>query len=99
MIRAHSGNHFTVREYRDGSRELQIVTHGRRHWFAAPADDSTLALLADQKISFRTLVQGRDFGHRTVSRGSAILWIMGSTALAGLVLWLAWRKKRGPAMV
>jgi uncharacterized membrane protein YphA (DoxX/SURF4 family) len=95
MIVAHPNARFEIREYSNGSRELWVTPHGKRHYLGiiAPADDSTLALLAGNKINYKTLLQGRDFGYGVPTRGVALLWISGLTAVAGLVLWLAWRKR------
>jgi hypothetical protein len=64
-----------------------------KHYFG-PADEATLALLAENKVTYRTLVQGRDFGFRQLRRGTTMLIITGLGATAAGILWLAWKKKR-----
>ena len=97
MIGAHPTAQFEMLEYSNGSRELWITTtHGRKHYpgFIAPADNATLALLAEKKIDFKTSIQGRDFGYGVPTRGVALLWILSLTTITGFMLWLAWRKQK-----
>jgi len=74
IILEHKDARFEVFQNDDGSKELFITPANSRHYpgFIAPADDTTLALLAENKISYKTYVQGRDFGHRDPSPW--ILW-------------------------
>jgi hypothetical protein len=94
IITENKNARFEVFQLDNGSKELWITPSRSRHYpgFIAPADDATLALLADNKISYKTFVQGRDFGHRDPSR-----WILVPSIFilpAGAV-WLvrrAWKK-------
>jgi hypothetical protein len=74
IILEHKDARFEVFRNDDGSKELFITPPNTRHYpgFIAPADDATLALLADNNLSYKTYVQGRDFGHRNPSPW--ILW-------------------------
>jgi hypothetical protein len=74
MITEHPDAKLEVFQFADGSKELFITPPHSRHYpgFIAPADDATLAVLADNKLSYNTYVQGRDFGHRDPSPW--ILW-------------------------
>ena len=86
-----------VVQYNNGSKELDISLPGRGSCYSAgitSADESTLVLLAENKISCNTHVQGRDFGYRQPSR-----WLSRSCSFilaagAVLVLWWAWKKER-----
>ena len=62
--------------------------------FTAPADESTLALLAENKISHTTMVQGRDFGHREPGRGLLLLCIFVLAAGATCLLWRVVKENR-----
>jgi RNA polymerase sigma factor (sigma-70 family) len=88
--------HCEVFQYNNGTRELWITLNGSRHYpnFIAPADESTLALLAEQRIAYRTLIQGRDFGFRGPSRWVSLLCISVLAAGAAFVLKWAWKKER-----
>jgi hypothetical protein len=90
-----------VIQYNNGSKEMNIFLPRRGPLYSADissADESTLALLAENKISYKTLVQGRDFGYRQPDR-----WLLLSCSFilavgAVLVLWWAWKKEpRFPA--
>src|ERR1039458_5445413 len=74
IIMEHKDARFEVFQNDDGSKELFITPANSRHYpgFIAPADDATLALLAENKLAYKTYVQGRDFGHRDPSPW--ILW-------------------------
>jgi RNA polymerase sigma factor (sigma-70 family) len=95
MIAAHPAGQYELIEYSNGSMELFITPNGGKTHpgFIAPADESTAALLTANKIAFKTYSQGRDFGFRMPKQGSAVLWICALAGGAGLVLWLAWRRK------
>ena len=70
IISEHKNAWFEVFQFDKGSKELWITPPGSRNYpgFIAPADESTLALLAENNISYKTYVQGRDFGYRGPSR-------------------------------
>jgi hypothetical protein len=94
IILEHKDARFEVFQNDDGSKELFITPSNTRHYpgFIAPADDATLALLADNKLSYKTYVQGRDFGHRDPS--PLILWPCIILLPTGAVFLLrrAWKK-------
>ena len=63
IIADHRGLNFFVYQFHDGAKELRIFDlNGTRPGAAFAADESTLALLAEEKIPYETHVQGRDFG-------------------------------------
>ena len=102
IIREHPGYRFEVFQNEDGSKELFITPPNSRHYpgFIAPADDATLALLTENKLAYKTYVQGRDFGYRDPSPW--ILWpfIILLPPGAGLLLRRVWKKDSGlPASV
>jgi RNA polymerase sigma factor (sigma-70 family) len=85
-----------VIQYNNGSKEMEISIPGHRSYTAdiTSAYESTLALLAENKIPYNTAIQGRDFGYRQPDR-----WLLLSCSfilIAGaiLVLWWAWKKER-----
>jgi len=97
IIIEHKNARFEVFQNDDGSRELFITPPNSRHYpgFIAPADDSTLALLAEQKLAYKTYVQGRDFGYRSPSP-----WILWSGIIllpigAAFLMKQAWKKDPG----
>ena len=96
MITEHRDARFEILKYSNGSKEIWITPPRSRHYpgFVAPADESTLTLLAENKITFQTSIQGRDFGYGAPWRGMALLYISALGAGAALVLWWAWKKKR-----
>jgi hypothetical protein len=54
---------FALRQYRNGFRQLngEVRENGTRSQFHAPAENSTLALLAEKGISYETQIENRDF--------------------------------------
>ena len=54
---------FKVTQYKNGSKTLSIKLPEGRKWaiFYMPAEESTLALLAENHIAYQTYVAGRDF--------------------------------------
>ena len=85
-----------VIQYNDGSKELNIALPGSGSYYAAnltSADDSTLALLTENKIPCNTLVQGRDFGYRQPSRWLLLSCSFILTASAVIILWRVARKR------
>ena len=94
IIAEHLNARFEIFQFDDGSRELFITPPNIRHYpgFIAPADDATLALLAENKLSYKTYVQGRDFGYRDPSPW--ILWPCIILLPIGAVFLLrrAWKK-------
>jgi RNA polymerase sigma factor (sigma-70 family) len=90
LISQHKNARFEVMQYADGSKALWItLTWPSRTYpgFVAPADEPTLALLAENRISYKTLVQGRDFGHRDPSKWMSMLCIFVLSAGATYLLW------------
>jgi hypothetical protein len=96
MITEQQTARFEILEYINGFKDLWITPHGSRHYprFVAPADESTLTLLAENKITFQTSIQGRDFGYDVPRRWSALLYISILTTGAVALLWWAWKKER-----
>jgi RNA polymerase sigma factor (sigma-70 family) len=94
IILEHKDARFEVFQNNDGSKNLFITPANSRHYpgFIAPADDATLALLAENKLSYKIYVQGRDFGHRDPSPW--ILWPCIILLPIGAVFLLrrAWKK-------
>jgi len=85
-----------VIQYNNGSKEMEISIPGHRSYTAdiTSVYESTLTLLAENKIPYNTAIQGRDFGYRQPDR-----WLLLSCSfilIAGaiLVLWWAWKKER-----
>jgi hypothetical protein len=97
IILEHKDARFEVYQNYDGSQELFITPTNNRHYpgFIAQADGATLALLAENKLSYKTYVQGRDFGFRGPSPW--ILWpcIILLPIGAGLLLRRAWKNDPG----
>lgn len=97
IILEHKDARFEVFQNNNGSRNLFITPPNSRQYpgYIAPADDATLALLAENKITFKTYVQGRDFGHRDPSPW--ILWPCIILLPIGAVFLLkrAWQKDHG----
>ncbi len=86
-----------VIQYNNGSKELNISLPGRGSYYSADitsADESTLALLAENKIPYKTLVQGRDFGYRQPSRWLSLSCSFILAAGAVVLLWRAWKTER-----
>jgi RNA polymerase sigma factor (sigma-70 family) len=86
-----------VIQYNNGSKELDISLPRRGSYYSADitsADKSTLALLAENKIPYNTLVQDRDFGYRPPNRLLSLSCSVILTAGAFSVLWWAWKKER-----
>ncbi len=101
LIIEHKSANFEVYQYKNGASQLIITPRSRvrRHgsiagWraFIAPATDSTLALLATNKIPYHTSVQGRDFGYGVPNRGTSFLWISFLTMGAAGILWWVIKK-------
>ena len=75
---------------------MWITPPGSRNYpsYITPADEPTLALLAENNILCKTYVQGRDFGYRGPSRWLSLSCSFILIASAILVLWWAWKKER-----
>jgi RNA polymerase sigma factor (sigma-70 family) len=97
VISEHKNAWFEVYQYANGPKELWI-TLPKSSWhhpsYIAPTDEATLALLAENNISYKTYVQGRDFGYRGPSRWLSLSCSFILIASAILVLWWAWKKER-----
>ena len=69
---------FSLTQLRNGFRNLnaEVRENGTESFFHAPAEKSTMALLAEKGISYKTRIEGRDFnlGIR------AVLWSLGNWA-------------------
>jgi RNA polymerase sigma factor (sigma-70 family) len=63
MVNEHKDVEFAVIQYQNAHRSLDVRLHanGQLLKYAAPADDATLAWLAQKGIRCPTYVQGRDF--------------------------------------
>jgi RNA polymerase sigma factor (sigma-70 family) len=85
-----------VLQYNNGSKELWITLPRRRSYYSADITlaDATLALLAENKIPYISLVQGRDFGYRRPGRWLSLFCSFILAAGAVTILWWAARKKR-----
>jgi hypothetical protein len=96
IISEHKNAWCEVYQYANGSKELWITPPRSRHYpgFTTPADEATLALLAENKISYKTYVQGRDFGFRGPGRWLSLSCSFILTAGAVFLLRRAWKKER-----
>jgi len=85
-----------VIRYDDGSKALELSIPGHRSYTAdiTSVYESTLGLLAENKIPYNTVIQGRDFGYRDPSRGLLLSCSFILAAGAGLILWRVARKPR-----
>jgi hypothetical protein len=96
-ILEHKDACFEVYHDTDGSKELWITTSAWHHpTFITSADEPTLALLAENNISWKTYVQGRDFGCRGPSRWLSLSFSFILTTGAVIILWRVARKIRPP---
>jgi RNA polymerase sigma factor (sigma-70 family) len=96
VIAQHANARFEVFEYFDGSRKLWISDR-RTPDFIAPANESTLGLLTRQGITYQTYVAGYVTGAGGFpgrSQSIAVLWILALTAVSGV--FLCWAVKRRP---
>jgi hypothetical protein len=92
IISEYPAARYTLVTYADGSTELSITpreNEGIR--IVAPATALTLATLHDQGIPFRTISQGRDFGHADLKPVVSLVCIL--ILLSGSALLLAWAVK------
>ncbi|HTS19426.1 MAG TPA: sigma-70 family RNA polymerase sigma factor [Verrucomicrobiae bacterium] len=91
IILEHKDAQIEIDQYKNGSSDLHITLPGNRRppIFVAPADESTLALLAEHHIAYRTLVQGPDFGFADPIPSHSLVYIILLTASAALPLWWA----------
>jgi hypothetical protein len=96
IISENKNARFEVFQFDNGSKELWITPPRSRRYpsFIAPADEATLASLADYKISYKTAVQGRDFGFRQPSRWVLVPCIFILPTGAVFLLRRAWKKER-----
>jgi hypothetical protein len=85
-----------VIQYNNGSKEMEISIPGHRHYTAdiTSVYESTLTLLAENKIPYNTAIQGRDFGYRQPNRWLLLSCSFILTAGAAFVLRWAWKKGR-----
>jgi hypothetical protein len=96
LISQHKNARLDVYQFDDGTKELWITLPGNRTYpgYIAPADESTLARLAEHNISCKTYVQGRDFGFRGPGHWLSLSGSFFLTAGAVLILWRVTRKNR-----
>jgi hypothetical protein len=98
IISEHKNARFEVVQYNNGSKALWITLPGKSTYpypgFITPADEPTLALLAENHISHQTLVQGRDFGYRGPTRGVSLSCSFILMAGAVIVLWWVVKRNR-----
>ena len=95
FISEHKNAWCEVYQYANGSKELWItLPNSGWHHFIAPADEPTLELLAQNNISYKTYIQGRDFGYRVPGRWLLLSCSFILTAGAVIVLWWVVRKNR-----
>jgi len=92
-----------VYQWSNGKRELWITLEDRRrsplrflcpNYYISSPDEPTLALLAEQGKTCRTLIQGRDFGFGPPNRWVSLMCISVLAAGAAFVLRWAWKKER-----
>jgi RNA polymerase sigma factor (sigma-70 family) len=97
IIAENKNAQVVVIQYNNGSKELDISLPRRGSYYSADitsADESTIALLAENKIPHKTLVQERDFGYRQPDRWLSLLCSFILIAGAVLLLKRAWKKER-----
>jgi RNA polymerase sigma factor (sigma-70 family) len=94
IISEHKNARLEVFQFANGSKELWITPPGSRTYpgFSTPLDESALALLLENKVSYKTYVQGRDFGLRGPGRWLSLSCSFILTASAAIVLWWAIKK-------
>ncbi|HAO79211.1 MAG TPA: hypothetical protein DCQ92_09585 [Verrucomicrobia subdivision 3 bacterium] len=83
-----------VIQYNNGSKEMEISVPGHRSYTAdiTSVYESTLTLLAENKIPYNTAIQGRDFGYRDPSQWPLWLCIIVLPIGAVFLLRRAWKK-------
>ena len=87
----HKNARFEVFEYWDGARKLWI-SDLRSPDFIAPANESTLGMLASQGITCQTYVAG-EANFPGPGKSISALWILSLTAAAGTLLWWVARSR------
>jgi hypothetical protein len=95
LIAGHPEAKFSILQYQSGNRHLwiRLQENSRLSKFTAPADEATLALLAEKGIACPTYVQGRDFEILGWS-GRLLPALCIFTLAAGAVLLLRWSGKK-----
>ncbi|HVM59519.1 MAG TPA: sigma-70 family RNA polymerase sigma factor [Verrucomicrobiae bacterium] len=90
----HPDARIEIAQYKNGFRELHVTLAGDRRppIFIGPADESTLALLAEHHISYRTYIQGVDFGFAELIPSHSLVIIILLAAGAALLVWWVVRK-------
>jgi hypothetical protein len=85
-----------VIQYNNGSKEMEISIPGHRSYTAdiTSVYESTLTLLAENKIPYNTAIQGRDFGYRQPDRWLLLSCSFILIAGAAFILRWAWKKER-----
>jgi hypothetical protein len=61
---------FRLFQYASGARRLSgdLLEDRKLSPFVAPAEDSTMALLAEQGVSYETIIENRDSPHRRLTK-------------------------------
>ena len=95
IIAEHPDALFLVARYKDGSSDLSITLRGSkgRPDFKAPGYPTTLSLLSQEGIAFRTYIQGPDFGFAEPTPRRLLGWIIVLVTGAILLLGWAWRSR------
>ena len=96
FITAQTPAKFELLQYDNGAKELWITPPGSRIYpgYIAPANESTLALLTANNVSYKTMVQGRDFGYSAPNRWWLVLLCLVLVAGGMTILWWVVRTKR-----
>ncbi len=70
-------------QLRNGFRQLNGEVHENGTWycFQAPAENSTMALLTEKSLSYKTRIEGRDFSFSI----RTVLWLLGNWAMSLLM--------------
>ena len=102
IVNESKGAEFRIYQRRDGKKTLWITLPGRHHMrFDAPADERTLALLAQHGIPCKTHVEGQERSLEVLGPPAMFLLFLSAFCLApsglALLLLLA-RKPRAPVL-
>lgn len=97
IVRTHPGADVRLLRYGDGTSQFLATGSGapRSLVVYAPADAAALALLGENRISYRTAVQGPDFGFRDPSPAVALIIV--AALLLGAAGLLRMALQRPPA--
>jgi hypothetical protein len=96
LIAAHPDARIQIHERRHGSKSLNVLIEdgGKTTRYVAPVDAATLAVLEQQRVSYRTLREGRDF--ELLGWPGRMLFVLSIfTVTAGSVILVrGWRNRR-----